>query len=185
MPEARPAGVVNARMARTVPFGPTMTACCGSTWRHRDGPMWPRFKQAATRRGWSGVGPDLADIRVLCIKVGPVQAVRVGPHQAVIATRRSSTDEVLTRAERARTLRKTTGNRLRIDGVTLSNHPRADGPGPPRGHGAGVRGDRHATRAGPRAAPGGCACIAARRRRWSTSAAGRACLRGQIAARTG
>ncbi len=81
-------GVWGARargMARTALIGPTMTACCGSTWRHCDGPMWPRFKQAARRRHWSGVGPDLTDMRILWIKVGPTQAVRVEPGQAVIA----------------------------------------------------------------------------------------------------
>src|SRR6266536_2214292 len=43
-----------------------------------------RFKQAATRRAWSGVGPDLADMQILWIKVGPVQAVRVGQQQTVL-----------------------------------------------------------------------------------------------------
>jgi hypothetical protein len=71
----------HAPVARTALFGPTMTACGGSTWRHPDGPMWPRFKQAATRRSWPGVGPDLADMRMLWIKLGPLQAVRVEPGQ--------------------------------------------------------------------------------------------------------
>jgi hypothetical protein len=78
------------RMARTALFGPTMTASRGSTRRHPDGPMWPRFKQAATRRTWSGVGPDLTDMGMLWIKLGPLQAVRVEPAQAVL-TRRGTT----------------------------------------------------------------------------------------------
>ncbi len=77
-------GHAEHRVARTALFGPTMTACGGSTWRHPDGPMWPRFKQAATRRSWPGVGPDLADMRMLWIKLGPLQAVRVEPGQAVL-----------------------------------------------------------------------------------------------------
>jgi GNAT superfamily N-acetyltransferase len=73
-------------LATTVSFGPTMTAPFGSTWRHRDGSMWPRFQAAPRRRDWSGPGPNQADMRLPMIRVGPLQGVQVGPTQAVLAT---------------------------------------------------------------------------------------------------
>jgi hypothetical protein len=72
-------------LATTAPFGPTRTARCGSTRRSRDGLIWPRFKQSATRRSWSQVGPNLADISTPRSNLGPVRAVPVGPLQAVVA----------------------------------------------------------------------------------------------------
>ena len=48
--------------------------------------MWPHFKQASTRKTWSAAGPDVADTAILWIKVGPLQAVRVGPRRTVLTT---------------------------------------------------------------------------------------------------
>jgi hypothetical protein len=36
---------ITSILATTVSFGPTMTAPFGSTWRHSDGSMCPRFRR--------------------------------------------------------------------------------------------------------------------------------------------
>jgi hypothetical protein len=52
----------NHPVATTVSFGPTMTAPFGSTWRHRDGSMWPRFK----RHREEGPGQGRGQIEPTC-----------------------------------------------------------------------------------------------------------------------
>jgi hypothetical protein len=76
-------------LARAASIGSIMTDCHGSTWRHRDGLKRYRFKWAPRRSAWFGTEPDQADIRILMIKLGPVQAVPMGPPLAALTSGRS------------------------------------------------------------------------------------------------
>ena len=76
----------------TVSFGPTMTAPLGSTWWHRDGSMWPRFRHHREERARSGAGPSRAAIPLPTLGVGAVQGVMVEPTQAVLTSRSGKID---------------------------------------------------------------------------------------------
>jgi hypothetical protein len=105
-------------VATTVPFGPTMSAPCGPTWRHRDGWMWPRFRRHREERATSEAGPNQADMSFPTIGVGPLQGVMVEPTQAVLTT------PVSGHAEGPRDQRRRAGERWSATARGLEHRPR-------------------------------------------------------------
>jgi hypothetical protein len=90
-PNVNPHSPIWHLVAMTAPFGTTMTASSGPTWRHHDGSMWPHFRRHREERARSEAGPNQADIPLARFGVEPSQAVMVGPTQAVVTTSASAT----------------------------------------------------------------------------------------------